>query len=371
MFRSILQAISITFLICTVQADDASTSGKKLPVHPTYQEIITDLHRTEDQTKTTVIYAHGFGGNGLLGHLQYTKGTETLLSYFYQTQKDNFTTWNFLFDVEKHNVISFNFQDILINLGIYGSIPNPFLTHLAQGDDIEQLLKAINSSINQTIIGFGVSRGAATWITTLGTQLIDKKVAGLVLESPFSSLKNVTPFQIIYFILESIKPIFPSINPEYHATLITKTFFANYEMNGVQPLDVIHTIGKDIPILLVHSKEDAIIPINNSRQLYAKLRKSGHTKAFLLELDHGQHARLLKGRDGLLYARVVHAFFKYCNIPHNPVLAAGINLQEYQPAINSMYPHAQIIAKPETMNPNIQASNSKTSLFEACYTFSF
>lgn len=363
MFKSLFITIIATFFTHNAQAQ--SVLPEKPSASYTYQEIITDLHRPEIPTKTTVIYAHGFGGNGLLGHLQYTKGTEHLLGYFYHNQKCNFSTWNFLFDTEKHNIISFNFQDILINLGIYGSIPNPFLTHLAQRDDIDQLLKAINNAANQMVIGFGVSRGAATWITTLGTKQVAKKVGCLVLESPFSSMKNVMLFQVIHFILEAIRPLFPSIDPEHHASMIMKNFFTSYQMDGIQPIDAIENISKDIPILLVHSKEDAIIPINNSRHLYNKLRESGHTKIFLLELDHGKHASLLKGPQGLLYARVVHAFFKHWNIPYDPILAAGINLDEYQPAISMVHKNLQ----DEAISSKIK--QNKSSLFEVCYSFSF
>ena len=332
-----------------------------------YQEIITNLHRPEMPTRTTVIYAHGFGGNGLLGHLQYTKGNERLLSYFYNNQKCDYSKWNFLFDVEKHNLISFNFQDILIDLGIYGSIPNPFLTHLAQRNDIEQLLKALNSSINQKIIGFGVSRGAATWITTLGTKQMEKQIACLILESPFSSIKNVMLFQVIHFILKSIKPLFPNINPELHAPVIMENFFKNYQMNGIQPIDAISNLNKNIPILLVHSKEDTIIPINNSRDLYTKLRQSGHNQVFLLELDHGNHAALLKGPQGLLYAQVVHAFFKRYKIPHDDLLATGVNLDEYQPSINLA---PENILKSGNRPLKTKIKKNPTSTFDAYYSFS-
>lgn len=362
-FKSIFITTIVAIVIHNAHAE--SVLPEKKIVQNRYQEIITDLHRPEIPTKATVIYAHGFGGNGLLGHLQYTKGTEHLLSYFYHNQKRNFSNWNFLFDTEKHNIISFNFQDILINLGIYGSIPNPFLTNLAQRDDIDQLLKAINNAANEKIIGFGVSRGAATWITTLGTKPVAKQIACLVLESPFSSMKHVMLFQVIHFILESIKPLFPSIDPEHHASMIMKTFFTSYEMDGIQPIDAIHNISNNIPILLVHSKEDTIIPIDNSRHLYNKLRQAGHEKTFLLELDRGKHATLLKGPQGLLYARVVHAFFKHYNIPYDPALAANINLDEYQPTIGAVIENIQN----GTEKTKIKANSS--SIFEVCYSFSF
>lgn len=367
MFRSLFITIIATLLVSGIQAQETQLPEKP-SVLQSYQEIITNLHRQEMPTKTTVVYAHGFGGNGLLGHLQYTKGNERLLSYFYNNQKRDYSKWNFLFDVEKHNLISFNFQDILINLGIYGSIPNPFLTHLAQRDDIEQLLKAVTNTINQKIIGFGVSRGAATWITTLGTKHIEKQIACLVLESPFSSIKNVMLFQVIHFILESIKPLFPNINPELHATVIMETFFKNYQINGVQPIDAISNLNKNIPLLLVHSKEDAIIPINNSRHLYTKLREAGHDQVFLLELDQGKHAALLKGPQGLLYAQVVHAFFKRYNIPYDDVLAAGINLEEYQPSISLVTEKIQTSGNGAL---NTKIKQNRTSIFEAYYSFSF
>jgi hypothetical protein len=265
------------------------------------------------------------------------------------------------------NIISFHLIFRIFSLILASMAAFPTLSsHI-----LRNVMILINSSKRLTmprtrmVIGFGVSRGAATWITTLGTKQVAKQVACLVLESPFSSMKNVMLFQVIHFILEAMTPLFPSIDPEHHASMIMKNFFTSYQMDGIQPIDAIQNISKDIPILLVHSKEDAIIPINNSRHLYNKLRESGHNKIFLLELDHGKHASLLKGPQGLLYARVVHAFFKHYNIPYDPTLAAGINLDEYQPAISMVHQNLQ----DEAISSKIR--QNKSSLFEVCYSFSF
>lgn len=82
------------------------------------------------------------------------------------------------------------------------------------------------------------------------------------------------------------------------------------------------TIDLEIPILIVCSKEDALIPSTSSIALFDALRKRGHKKAHLLVLDHGAHANILWGPDGHIYRNVVHAFYKLYGAPYNPVWAA-------------------------------------------------
>jgi len=67
--------------------------------------------------------------------------------------------------------------------------------------------------------------------------------------------------------------------------------------------------------------EDNVVPCSSSINVYKKLIKSGHPQVSLLILDHGQHAKILSGKDGYKYQAVVHAFYKKHNLPYDASIA--------------------------------------------------
>lgn len=286
-----------------------------------------------NQPLTTVLFSHGFGGSRT-GRLVYIKGYERVVSYLCGTHFDPNQTKNYLYDRATHRITSFNYDDVFIDLGIYGSIPNPTITHLGQLNDINKLHSHIEKLPVNDFIGFGVSRGAATWITTLGTRKISKKLRALVVESPFATMKEVSMYNLIKYYLEYAHLVFDGINVDQVADIIFKSIFQSHQIDGIQPINVASGIDKSIPIMLVHSEEDAIIPLNASRELYIALKQAGHEHVYLLELQKGAHAALLWGPQGELYRNVIHAFYKHYNLVHDAEFAKDIDLKVYQPSIS-------------------------------------
>lgn len=299
------------------QAAKAITLNTVLPAHST--------------KKTSVLFAHGFGGTKTR-RLLYTKGYERFLSLFYHPTAFQHTATQYLFDRQIHNVMSFNFKDVQLDMGVYGSVPNPLTSHLAQQDDIEKLYANLENISEQPIIGFGVSRGAATWITTLGSKNITKNLAVVILESPFATVKDTYIHRLIGYCLSYVQAFLPALDCNQTSDDVFGSIFQTHNLSGLQPLDVVDKIDKKTPILLVHSDEDDIIPINQSRELYIKLKESGHEHLYLLEIEHGEHAGLIWGPQGDLYRDVVHAVYKKYNLPCNDEFANKINLNAYRPS---------------------------------------
>lgn len=286
--------------------------------------------------KTPVLFVHGFGGTKTR-RLLYTKGYAKFLSLFYPEQSFAHTSNSYLFDRDLHRISSFNFNDVQVDMGIFGSLPNPFNANLAQVDDIDTLHTNLDKMPkDKPIIGFGVSRGAATWITTLGSKIITNDLACVILESPFSTTKNVSLYSLIGSCLNFLHTIIPSFNRQKTNDNIFQNIFPKHNLSGIQPIDVVGMISKDIPILLVHSEQDAIIPINQSRELYIRLRETGHEKVYFLEVNQGDHASLIWGPQSALYCSVVHALYKKYNLPYNPEFAGNIELEEFQPSVQDV-----------------------------------
>ncbi len=113
------------------------------------------------------------------------------------------------------------------------------------------------------------------------------------------------------------------------------------------PMDITpEVLGKatlNTPILIVHSRNDSIVPINNSRLLYAALVGSGHKKVYLLELadaKHGAYNKPKQSKSARKYLATVHAFYRQNDIPYDEKLA---NQGKYY--LEDLQPSAKKIAK--------------------------
>ena len=314
-------------LICSmIQGGSAGISA------PAASTALVPMETTPKKTKVPVIFTHGFGGTKTR-RLLYTKGYEKFLSLFYSPGAFSHTSTTYLFDREIHNVTSFNFNDVQVDMGVYGSVPNPLVSHIGQEDDIEKLYAHLAKINDQPIIGFGVSRGAATWLTTLGSKVITKNIAAVILESPFSTTKNTYVYSLIGSLLDYAQTFIPRFDRASTNDQLFQNIFQSHSLTGIQPLHVIAMIDKKLPILLVHSHQDEIIPINQSREIYLRFKESGHEHIYFLELEKGDHAGLIWGPQGDLFRDVVHAFYKRYNLPCNDEFASKINLDDYQPSI--------------------------------------
>ncbi len=186
--------------------------------------------------------------------------------------------------------------------------------NLAQEKDMERLHYAYQETVkqlpNHNLVMAGISRGAATTLNYVA--LYQPNVKAIVVESPFDTLSSVVkhlltryhvswvPFskRIGYKVCASQ---FPLVNPQ-----------------GVFPINVVEKIPTDMPIMLIHSKKDRTVPINSSRRLYIKLKETGHENIYLVELQSGNHGKLIFGQDADFYNYAVHAFYKKYDLTHNP-----------------------------------------------------
>jgi len=187
----------------------------------------------------------------------------------------------------------------------YGDYKNPFLCRLGQGDDIERLHNACKDHENVIIVG--TSRGASTIINYLGTYK-PTNILAAVLESPFDHANNVANNLLSKFSIKDKEGLINTVRP---------FLFRNYDPDGIQPIKVAADVSKDIPILLICSKSDGLIPDSSTANLYKVLKDSGHPHVYLLTCKYGSHGRILWSKDGALFKNVVHAFYKHHNLPHH------------------------------------------------------
>jgi dienelactone hydrolase len=212
------------------------------------------------------------------------------------------------FWIIKNPFYTFNFPDAARGFGFDWA-----QTSLAQENEIQTLANEYEKIKQKKIVLVGMSRGASTILNFLGTRSSNSVIAAIV-ESPFDSitetLNTLCKIAGVTWIPGFIKHISPNL------------YCGKYDANGIFPIKVAHNINKDLPLLIIASLEDTLIPAGNTASIYNKLRDIGHQHVYFLLLDKGSHAYLLENDDAPLYFNAVHAFYKKYDLPYNETFAA-------------------------------------------------
>lgn len=243
----------------------------------------TQLEFTDD-IPTYILFSHGFGGD-ISNVLLYKIITPNL----------------FPFEME-----AFNYPDSFI-------LTLPFklrYSSFAQEHDIQTLSKEINrlrSNLykkhgdNYRIILFGVSRGASTIIMYLA-QYKDEldHIAAAIVESPFDSMENV---------ISELHPILKTTSKKLLP-------YSSYQKNYETPIQAATRIKPPmIPILVIGTTVDKIVPFKGTKQIYEALAANGVTVEFL-EFSKGVHGILAFLATSSAYKKGVHEFLaKYKLLP--------------------------------------------------------
>lgn len=187
-------------------------------------------------------------------------------------------------------------------------------TSLGQENEIKALANAYEHIKHNNVVIMGYSRGAATVINFLGTRK-PSNIAAAIVESPYDSITNALDFFCknagVGWIPYSILYSSPNL------------FFGKFDYKGIFPIKVVQHLDKNIPILIIASLEDALVPAYSTASLYTRLLQHDHPHVYLLLLNKGKHGYLLEDQDAHYYLNAVHAFYKEFDLPHNSAFAAA------------------------------------------------
>jgi len=222
-------------------------------------------------------------------------------------------------------------------------------TSLGQENEIEVLDAAYErchqASPHSGIVLFGVSRGAATAATFTAAKQ-PANLRALVLESPFDSVESLLAKQIDAYVCEPVARLCKKVMPlmirqrlDYMlgeraarekqrflrlTSWLVPWLFLHYRADGPSPLKAAEAIPRDLPMLLIANRDDRSVPVETTRSLYRRLIETDHTNIHLLILPTGKHARIAReSPEGQLFQRVVHAFYRAYDLPHDPAWAAA------------------------------------------------
>lgn len=188
-----------------------------------------------------------------------------------------------------------------------------------QNNDIKALASAHEQTSkqfpNHNHVLMGMSRGASVILSYVAVHQ-PKNVQALVLESPFDTVPAVLDAAA-----DHVPDLIKYQTTRAAAVSVLKNIAREYDSSAPQPIDLIDNLPSDLPMLLISSQEDKLVPAARTYAIYQKLKNRGHQHVYLLRLAKGKHSKLLHDTEGLKYAQVVHAFYKKYGLPHDPVLA--------------------------------------------------
>lgn len=160
---------------------------------------------------------------------------------------------------------------------------------------------------NCKIVLYGLSRGSNVIINFLATHKeLLPYINGVILESPFVSLETLIDKSCSQFAWYT--RVLPSSITQL---LAKKRFWPQYDKNGLQIPEAISMIeNKDLPILIVGSHEDTLIPVNESEAVYQLFNQHGHTKVETVFVEKGGHANIIFGESALDYLNGLYSFYQ-------------------------------------------------------------
>jgi len=203
--------------------------------------------------------------------------------------------------------------------------------NLGQWEDMERMRRAYEYANkrmpdSEGVVLTGISRGAATCLNFIATHQ-PEKVRALVVESPFDTLRTVVKHLLKRYKLKWI-PYSTSMGLS-----LADSKFESLNPKGSFPIDLVKSIPHDIPILLIGTRYDDVIPIKSIHALYDELRRCGHEDVYFLELTSGKHGKLTKSNQSNTYINCVHAFYQAYDLPHDEQFAqmGQMTLAQCQP----------------------------------------
>lgn len=178
---------------------------------------------------------------------------------------------------------------------------------------------------HRNLIVYAVSQGTATVLNYLA-ETSDQRIKCVVLQAPLVSGNSA--------ILHTLKgPLmnYPGLAnlpfAHYWIPYCAKVLFPLYWPAGRQPIKSIQKISRDIPIVIVHSKDDPQLPYEGACALYYGLRSQGKNNVYFISKDSGGHMWLLNEND----KPAIDAILAKHDLKEQSPETAAIDLSIYQP----------------------------------------
>ena len=205
---------------------------------------------------------------------------------------------------------------------------------MGQTKDIKCLEENLINLKNNSLILYGVSRGAGTIISYLGQTKKIFNIKAIILEAPSADM------------LDGIDNFSSKCGLSLPHSLFRKIFY-QYPKNPYTPIKAIKNIkNKDVPIFITHSAKDAIVNPSQSWKLYKTFKENGFKNVYIHEIKTGQHCLPhLEKSFHEDYCIPIQLFYKKFNLLNNEIMDTFNdvkNIETYNLQPSSEYADAKI-----------------------------
>ena len=218
-----------------------------------------------------------FDGASLHGYL-YDNGSDTTVVFlprFYEDGTADFLAGSYLYDLTECNIFIPDARCIGESEGEY------FSWGYNEKYDVADWLGALNEQLGmQSFLLYGEGVGANTILFAQSAYLLsDYDVKGVILESPYTSIKSLAKTNLYkWYTL----PSFPFLNVILWKTNHTDIGFS---VSDTDLTNVLSGYSSDIPVLFLYSDGDKYIPSKYSLELYNLY--AGTKEAIVSDGSHG------------------------------------------------------------------------------------
>lgn len=195
---------------------------------------------------------------------------------------------------------------------------------------VKQTIKPLQESDDiRDLVIHASSQGSATAFHYVSQH--PQKVKALIIEGMLASGNSA----IHHIINRNIIPGIGNIPGSYYILpyIVKFFYFRWYSPTGMQAIYSVDKIPQDIPVILVHCRQDPELAYSNAEAIYTRLRLKGNKGAYLIPVDtpdSEQHIHLMQ--QGGQVAQGVHAILAKHAL-HTPA-QTSIDLTQYQPEVN-------------------------------------
>lgn len=187
-------------------------------------------------------------------------------------------------------------------------------------------------------IAYGVSRGAALIFNALSMK--DEKgeyryqgAKLVVLEGCFYSVQDILEEKAQPFLDEFSKHV-SAFFTHYDPAPVKKTvsnflnnhvslLFKKYDPNGISPAKNVEHFPKGIPVVLITSETDEVVPTSSTQKLANALADRGENDVYLIKLKNSKHPSYMFSNkdDHDKYESALHAIYQRYGFEHDAQLA--------------------------------------------------
>lgn len=195
--------------------------------------------------------------------------------------------------------------------------------NLGQQEDLailtQHYLEHLELYPDHDVVLYGSSRGAAAaynWMALIYPTLPCKRIKAVILEGCFDSVENIILQKSHY----KLSPV--------QLEKLLKKLIPGYCYNGLAPIRLVEEFVQAcntyaIPVFLITSKIDTVVPAARTHHLAQALLKAGLQDFYCMELKKSRHPWYMMDHpeDSLSYITNIHAFYKKYNLSHIPYYA--------------------------------------------------